>query len=215
MAKANVYSAKGTKTGSYSLPKTFGEKENLAILAQAIRVYEDRKHLGLAKAKTRAEIERTKKKWYRQKGTGGARHGARSAPIFVGGGVAHGPKGVKRTLTLPAKMKRKALNVALSLKAKEAEVVLVDGLNTLKKAKDVQNLINKIVKNEAKDKKVTRFTFVVSDEAWGVARVLANIKNTLVVPFGSLNAYSAFFGGILVFDKGIFVKKSLKSKGKK
>ncbi|MBI2066293.1 50S ribosomal protein L4 [Candidatus Woesebacteria bacterium] len=214
MSKANVYSAKGIRKGSYSLPAIFGEKENLPLLAQAVRVYEDRKHLGLAKAKTRAEIERTKKKWYRQKGTGGARHGARSAPIFVGGGVAHGPKGVKRTLALPVKMKRKALAVALSLKAKEAEVVLVDGLGTLKKAKDAQKLVNKIVKNEVKEthtginrKKVTKFTFVVSDEAWGVAKVLGNIKNTLVVPFGSLNAYRVFFGGILIFDKGIFVKK--------
>lgn len=215
MSKANVYSAKGIKKGSYSLPAIFGEKENLPLLAQAVRVYEDRKHLGLAKAKTRAEVERTKKKWYRQKGTGGARHGARSAPIFVGGGVAHGPKGIKRTLTLPAKMKRKALAIALSLKAKEAEVVLVDGLNTLKKAKDGQNLLNKIVKNEVKDKKVTKFTFVVSDEAWGVAKVLGNIKDTIIVPFASLNAYHAFFGGILIFDKGIFVKKSLKTKGKK
>ena len=212
MSKANVYSAKGIRKGSYSLPQIFGEKENLPLLAQAIRVYEDRKHLGLAKAKTRAEVERTKKKWYRQKGTGGARHGARSAPIFVGGGVAHGPKGVKRTLALPVKMKRKALAVALSLKAKEQEVVLVDGLNTLKKAKDAQKLVNKIVKNEVKDKKVTKFTFVVSDETWGVARVLGNIKNTFIIPFGSLNAYKAFFGGILIFDKGIFVKKSLKSK---
>ena len=184
-------------------------------MAQAVRVYEDRRHLGLAKAKTRAEIDRTKKKWYKQKGTGGARHGARSAPIFVGGGVAHGPKGVKRTLVIPVKMKRKALAVALSLKAKEAAVVLVDGLDTLKKAKDAQNLLNKIVKNEVKDKKVRKFTFVVSDEAWGVAKVLANIKNTLVVPFNSLNAYRVFFGGLLIFDKGIFVKKSLKSKGKK
>ncbi|OGM86758.1 50S ribosomal protein L4 [Candidatus Woesebacteria bacterium RIFOXYC1_FULL_46_16] len=215
MSKANVYSAKGIKKGSYSLPAIFGEKENLPLLAQAVRVYEDRRHLGLAKAKTRAEIDRTKKKWYKQKGTGGARHGARSAPIFVGGGVAHGPKGVKRTLVIPVKMKRKALAVALSLKAKEAAVVLVDGLDTLKKAKDAQNLLNKIVKNEVKDKKVRKFTFVVSDEAWGVAKVLANIKNTLVVPFNSLNAYRVFFGGLLIFDKGIFVKKSLKSKGKK
>ncbi|KKU23834.1 MAG: hypothetical protein UX95_C0013G0020, partial [Candidatus Woesebacteria bacterium GW2011_GWD1_47_21] len=115
----------------------------------------------------------------------------------------------------PVKMKRKALAVALSLKAKEAAVVLVDGLDTLKKAKDAQNLLNKIVKNEVKDKKVRKFTFVVSDEAWGVAKVLANIKNTLVVPFNSLNAYRVFFGGLLIFDKGIFVKKSLKSKGKK
>lgn len=212
MSKANVYSAKGSKTGSYSLPQTFGEKENLALLAQALRVYEDRAHPGLAKAKTRAMVVRTKKKWYRQKGTGGARHGSRSAPIFVGGGVAHGPKGIKRTLLLPEKMKRKALNIALSIKAKEGSVVLVDGLGSLKKTKDVQKLINKIVKNEAKDKKVTKLTFVISDEAWGVARVMGNIKNTFVIPFGSLNAHKAFFGGILLFDKGIFVKKSLKSK---
>ena len=215
MSKANVYSAKGIKKGSYSLPAIFGEKENLPLLAQAVRVYEDRKHLGLAKAKTRADVERTKKKWYKQKGTGGARHGARSAPIFVGGGVAHGPKGVKRILSLPTKMKRKALAVALSLKAKEAEVVLVDGLDTLKKTKDGQNLIDKIVKNEFKGKKVTRLTFIVSDETWEVARLLGNIKDTLIVPFASLNAYHAFFGGILIFDKGIFVKKSLKIKAKK
>lgn len=208
MSKANVYSAKGTKTGSYSLPQTFGEKENLAILAQAIRVYEDRKHLGLAKAKTRADVERTKKKWYKQKGTGGARHGARSAPIFVGGGVAHGPKGIKRTLTLPAKIKRKALNVALSLKAKEGEVVLVDGVSNFKKTSDVQNLLNKV----GKEKKISKFTFVLSEENWPIARVIENIEGAEVLPFKSLNAYKAFFGGILIFDKGIFVKKSLKSK---
>ena len=208
MSKANVYSAKGIKKGSYSLPQIFGEKENLNLLAQAVRVYEDRKHLGLAKAKTRADVERTKKKVYAQKGTGGARHGARSAPIFVGGGVAHGPKGVKRVLSLPAKMRKKALAVALSLKAKEGEVVLVDGISSFKKTSDVQNLLNKV----GKEKKVSRFTFILSEENWPIARVIENIKEANVVPFKSLNVSSVFYGGILVFDKGIFVKPRVKSK---
>jgi len=208
MSKANVYSAKGVKKGSYSLPQIFGEKENLNLLAQAVRVYDDRKHLGLAKAKTRADVERTKKKVYAQKGTGGARHGARSAPIFVGGGVAHGPKGVKRVLSLPAKMRKKALAVALSLKAKEGEVVLVDGISSFKKTSDVQNLLNKV----GKEKKVSRFTFILSEENWPIARVIENIKEANVVPFKSLNVSSVFYGGILVFDKGIFVKPRVKSK---
>lgn len=208
MSKANIYSAKGIKKGSYSLPQIFGEKENLPLLAQAVRVYEDRKHLGLAKAKTRAEVERTKKKVYPQKGTGGARHGAKSAPIFVGGGVAHGPKGVKRTLTLPSKMKKKALAVALSLKAKEGEVVLVDGVSGFKKTSDVQNLLHKV----GKEKKISKFTFVLSEENRPIARVIENIEGAQVLPFKSLNVYSAFYGGILVFDKSIFVKKNAKAK---
>lgn len=210
MSKANVYSAKGTKTSTYSLPRTFGEKENLALLAQAVRVYEDRLHPGLAKVKTRADVDRTKKKLYRQKGTGGARHGARSAPIFVGGGVAHGPKGVKRILSLPTNMKRKALWVALSLKAKEGEIALVEGLSTLKKTKEAQSLIAKIAKNEGKEKRISKYTFVLSDLNLGAAKVLGNIDGANVVFYKSLNVYLAYLGGMLVFDKEIFAGKTQK-----
>ena len=91
MLKTKTYSLKGTKLKETSLPKEFGQKENLPLLAQAVRVYEERSHIGFAKTKTRAEVNRTTKKVYKQKGTGGARHGARSAPIYVGGGTAHGP----------------------------------------------------------------------------------------------------------------------------
>ncbi|MFZ5932983.1 MAG: 50S ribosomal protein L4 [Patescibacteria group bacterium] len=212
MNKANVYSAKGIKKGPYSLPPIFGQKENLILLAQAVRVYEDRLHPGLARVKTRAEVERTKKKLYRQKGTGGARHGARSAPLFVGGGVAHGPKGVKRLLTLPAKMRKKALAIALSLKAKDGEVVLVENISSCKKTQDAQNLLDKIVRNELQDKKNSKFTFVFSEENWPVSRLVENIKNVNVTLFRSLNPYNAFFGGVLIFDKSIFVKKAAKKK---
>src|SRR3972149_10400244 len=127
MLKVNTYSLKGTKLTPTSLPKAWETAVNLNLLAQAIHVYEDRSHNALAKAQTRAEVERTKKKWYRQKGTGGARHGAKSAPIFVGGGVAHGPRPVKRELTLPKKMARQAFSVALTLKAKEGKVLGLKG----------------------------------------------------------------------------------------
>ena len=69
--KVTIFSAKGVKTGQMMLPKEFREKINLALLAQAIRVYGDRAHIGLAKTQTRSEVNRTKRKLYKQKGTDG------------------------------------------------------------------------------------------------------------------------------------------------
>src|SRR5690554_4960009 len=84
----------------------FGQKANPTLLAQAVRVYLSNLRQGTSKVKTRSEVSRTRAKWYRQKGTGNARHGARSAPIFVGGGVAHGPNGQQNwTKSLSRKMK--------------------------------------------------------------------------------------------------------------
>ena len=211
MLKVNSYSARGTKLSSVTLPKTFEEKENLALLAQAIRVYEDRQHPGLAKAKTRAEVLRTKKKLYKQKGTGGARHGSRSAPIFVGGGVAHGPRGVKRVLELPLALKRKALAVAVSLKVKEGQVVSADGLGSLKKTKEANKLIEKVLA-ETKTKKVT---LVLSEGNLGSKKIFRNFKEVRILPYKDINAYDIFFGGAIVFDKEIFVAKKAKKETKK
>lgn len=199
MSKALVFSAKGVKTGNVNLPKEFSEKENLAILAQAIRVQTARIHTGLSKVKTRSEVDRTKKKVYRQKGTGGARHGSRSAPIYVGGGVAHGPKGVKRELKIPRNMAKRALNIALTLKAKDGKVVLVNGLGAIKKTKEVVRLIDKIVGHAGS--KQDRFTFALADTNLESRRNLENIEKVAVLPYRNLNAYQVFFGGVLVVDK--------------
>jgi len=83
---------------------------------------------GTHSTKTRAEVHGTTAKWYRQKGTGRARHGARTAPIFVGGGVAHGPKPRKYTKNMPKKMRRLALRSALSAKMSAEQIVVVDDL---------------------------------------------------------------------------------------
>lgn len=201
--KATIYSAKGVKSGELTLPKEFGEEVNMNLLAQAIRVYSDRSHTGLAKTQTRAEVNRTKKKLYKQKGTGGARHGSRRAPIFVGGGVAHGPRPVKRELVLPLKMKKKALGISLSLRGKAEQIVIVSGLDKVKKTKEAQTLIDKLSKEI---KGVKKFTFVLSESTLEVNRALRNIKNVSIVQYKNLNAHQVFFGGGLVIDKTVFEK---------
>src|SRR3989344_5044199 len=102
------------KVSDFKLPKEFRVKPNLGLLTQSLRVYEERGHVGLRQAKTRAEVNRTGKKLYKQKGTGGARHGSKRAPIFVGGVVAHGPRPIRRILSLSSKLKRLSKLMALS-----------------------------------------------------------------------------------------------------
>lgn len=105
----------------------FNKEVSPALLAQAIYVYQENSHVGTSKVKTRGEVDFTKKKVYKQKGTGNARHGAKSAPIFVGGGVVFGPRGLKlATKSLNKKMKIKALLGALSLYNKENRLSLLD-----------------------------------------------------------------------------------------
>lgn len=211
MSKLNVYSAKGIKKQAINFPKRFVEKENMALLSQAIRVYEARRHPGLSKTKTRGEVTASTRKIWRQKGTGRARHGALSAPIFVGGGTAHGPKGLKRRLTLPKKMKKKALNVALSLKAKSGDLLVVDGVSSLKKTKEAQNLVNKILTSQKKKGKVT---FLLSEKGFLAVRAIRNLSDVEAVPFQNLNAYQVFFGGVLLLDREVLTAKT-KSKEKK
>lgn len=210
--KIAVYSIKGVKSGETTLPKSFDEKVNMNLLAQAVRVYDERSHTGLAKAQTRAEVNRTKKKLYKQKGTGGARHGSRRAPIFVGGGVAHGPRPIRRELTLPLKMKKKALATSLSLKEKNKQVVSVSGLEKMKKTKEAQTLVNKLLKELGG---VKRLTFALSGSGKEANRVLRNIKNVFVVPYKNLNAHNVYFGGGLVIDKAVFEKTTKTQEEKK
>lgn len=204
MLKIPTFSLKGIKKTDITLPKSYETDFNPRLLAQVLHVYEERIHVGLVKTKTRAEVNRTKKKWYKQKGTGGARHGAKSAPIFVGGGVAHGPRPIKRVLSLPEKMKKKALWVALSKKARDKEVIAIDGISKANKTAELRNLVNKIYKGKIDSKK--RFTFVLGDSS-PTQKVIRNLKNVRAFLFKDLNAYDLFYGGTLLLDKDIFATK--------
>jgi large subunit ribosomal protein L4 len=101
---------------------------NVALMHQAYVRQMANARLGTHKTKTRGEVNRTKAKWYRQKGTGRARHGARTAPIFVGGGIAHGPQPRDYSQKMPRKMRRAALRSTLSALAADGQIVVVDQL---------------------------------------------------------------------------------------
>jgi len=214
MLKINLYSAKGVKKTPVTLPKKFEEKDNKKLLAQAIRVYEDRRHPGLSKVKGRGEVVGSTRKIYKQKGTGGARHGDIRAPIFVGGGTVHGPDGLKRKLTLPKKMKKKALAVAMTNKVKKGRVVALEGLDTFNKTKDVHTLIQAVLKKEDKEK-VKRITFAISQENNKANLFIRNIKNVDTCFFKDLNAYKIFNSSVLFVDNKALQEKNPKGKDKK
>ncbi len=174
-------------------------ERNKKLLAQAIRVYSDRKHPGLAKVKTRGEVSISTRKIYKQKGTGGARHGAKSAPIFVGGGVTHGPRGLKRRLKLSRKIGQKALNIALNMKAEEKRLIVVSNLSSLKKTKEASVLLGKVMKNVSGSKN-PNLTLILARKNKGVERVFRNLKNVSIAFSDDLNAYEVYFGGLVIVD---------------
>jgi len=124
-----IYDMEGEKTGDVELRSDIFEAPvNVPLMHQAFERQRANARQGTHKAQTRSEVNRTTRKWYRQKGTGRARHGSRSANLFVGGAVAHGPKVRDYSKKMPRKMRQAALRSALSAKAAEEAVIVVDGL---------------------------------------------------------------------------------------
>lgn len=130
MPEVALYDKQGEKVGQVELAdEVFGAKINHDLIHQAVVAVEHAMSQDSARTKGRSEVRMTKAKWYRQKGTGRARHGAQSAPIFVGGGVAHGPRGPRRKPKLSRKMRRRALHAALSARVHDNVIVLVDEIS--------------------------------------------------------------------------------------
>jgi large subunit ribosomal protein L4 len=124
-----VVNMQGEKVSEVELrPEIFEVPVNVPLMHQALVRQLSNARLGTHKTKTRSENNRSKSKWYRQKGTGRARHGSRNAPIFVGGGIAHGPNPRKYVKKMPRKMRRAALRSALSVKAADQQLIVVDDL---------------------------------------------------------------------------------------
>ncbi len=112
--KVPVLNMKGEEVDTIELPaEVFEAKVNIGLMHQAFVRQQANARLGTHKAKSRGEVRLSTRKIYRQKGTGRARHGSRKAPIFVGGGVAHGPRPRDYTLKMPRKMRQAALRSAL------------------------------------------------------------------------------------------------------
>lgn len=145
--KVSVFNMAGKEVNSVDLPASiFEAKINRDLMHQALVRQLSNARQGTHKAKGRSEVNRTGAKAYRQKGTGNARHGSKKAPIFVGGGVAHGPLPRKYTKQMPRKMRRAALRSALSVKAGNEAIVLVDELTMdAPKTRDMKQFVQTLV----------------------------------------------------------------------
>lgn len=166
---------------STTLPKgLFGHKASPILLSQAVRVYLANQRSASAKTKTRAQVEGSTRKIYKQKGTGKARHGSVRAPIFVGGGIAHGPDGLQNySLKMPKQMRKKALLGALYDRASQKAVYIIPSKSSGKtkeaaKTKSDMKLAKALVVSLAKNDKF--------NHAWrnleGVQLTTPNALNT-------------------------------------
>ena len=133
--KTKILNLDNKASGDVDLNDAIFGLEPRADLIQRVVVWQlAKRRSGQHKVLTRAEINRTKKKMYKQKGTGQARHGARSAPLFVGGAKAMGPVAHSHEFDLPKKVKALGLKHALSSKAKNGSIVILDEA----KSKDIK-----------------------------------------------------------------------------
>jgi large subunit ribosomal protein L4 len=125
--KADVQTLAAEKTGTVDLADhIFGLEPRADILHRMVQWQLAKRQAGTHKSKGRSEINRTKKKVYKQKGTGNARHGSRRPGIFIGGGKAFGPVVRSHSIDLPKRVRALALRHALSSKAKASEIIVID-----------------------------------------------------------------------------------------
>ena len=192
--KADVIKLDAKKAGTIDLDDAiFGLEPRADILHRVVRWQRNNAQAGTHKAKTRSEVKCSTKKIYRQKGTGGARHGARSAPIFRGGGVYKGPTPRSHGHALTKKFR--ALGLALSAKAAAGDLVILDTAD-LKDAKT--SVLAKAVKQHGW-KRVLIIDGAQVDENF--ARAAANITDFDVLPSMGANVYDILRRDTLVITK--------------
>ncbi|MEQ1849203.1 MAG: 50S ribosomal protein L4 [Candidatus Peribacteraceae bacterium] len=142
----DLYTSTGTKKGTVELPtKLFGARINKGLMHLALVMQQGNRRLAVAHAKSRGEVVGSTKKLFQQKGTGNARRGPKRSPILRGGGKAFGPKKEANfTRSMPKNMRRAALFSALSLRAKNGEIVALESYPEDVKTKTFVALLKKL-----------------------------------------------------------------------
>ena len=209
-----IYNIEGKEEKTIELPKEiFSVSANPNLLAQAVRVYLVNQRQGNVKVKTRSEVIGSTRKIYRQKGTGKARHGAIKAPIFVGGGIAHGPKQKDYNLKFNKKEKKLALFAALSIKLKEKKIFGLDEKVLIMKPK------TKAFVNFLKELKLlgkSNLVIMKKMEKNNLVLAIRNISGISFVDVNSLNPYLILKSNNLIFIENALevFKKSQKNANK-
>lgn len=191
-----IFDIQGRSTGTTTLPKEiFGQKPNSKLLAQAIRVYQANQIPHTAHTKTRGEVRGGGTKPWRQKGTGRARAGSIRSPLWRGGGITFGPRFKDVKLSLPKKMKHKALGLALSDKAQAGSIRVISGIEKISpKTKVIANLLKKLETQKS-------VLLVISQKNQNVNFASRNIPNLQIDTPPNLNAYEILKNRELLISK--------------
>lgn len=201
MPKVAVFSATGEPAGEVDLPEeVFGIRPHAAVVHQALVAQHANARKGTASTKTRGEVEGSTRKIWRQKGTGRARHGDIRAPIFVGGGVAFGPKPRDYSQRLPKAMRRLALRSVLSDAAQTGRLVVVEGFGVQEgRTREVAAFLRKL------DLEDQRVVLLAGSEGPLVGRAARNLPRVAVLTPNTLNVADLLWADRIVVSRDALV----------
>jgi large subunit ribosomal protein L4 len=197
MAKLDVYNLKREKVGELELAdEVFAAEVKEHLLHEVVTAQLASSRAGTHAAKERSAVRGAKKKIYKQKGTGQARHGGKRAPIFVGGGRAHPPQPQDWSYRPPRRVRSGALKSALSLLVKEGRLTVVEDIELGEvKTQHLAGVLETL--------KTPQKTLVVDDKGNDKLRLsIRNMKNRQFLPPEGVNVYDLLRHDHLVLSKG-------------
>ena len=189
MAQINVIGQNGGRTIDLELPEV-----SSGLLHEVVTWQLASRRRGTASTKTRAQVNKSGRKMYSQKGTGNARHGDRSVPTFVGGGVAFGPKPRSYDYTLPRQVRQLGLAMAIASRQEAGKLVAVDGFE-IADAK-TKNFVSWAKQNGLDGSE--KVLLVTDDE--NARRAARNVSWVSVLPVAGVNVYDILRHDRLVID---------------
>jgi len=196
MPSVKLKNQTGKDVGSLDLSDDdFGRQPNVPVMHQVVTAQLAHRRAGTQSTKTRGEVSGGGKKPYKQKGTGNARQGSTRSPQFSGGGVALGPKPRKYSQKTPKKMIKIALQSALSDRANEGKVVVVDSWNFDTPKTSAAQAALAALNLEG------RILVVVRRDEINAIRSFRNLPEVQLIDIGELNAYDVLCNDYIVFSK--------------
>ena len=200
MPKLNVYNMQGEQVEEIELSEAiFGIEVNEHVVYEVVKNQLANKRQGTQSAKTRAEVRGGGRKPWRQKGTGRARAGSLSSPVFTGGGVIFAPKPRDYSYKVPKKIKRLAMKSVLTSKVLENEIIVIDEFTLdAPKTKDMVNILNKL----SADRKALIVTLNPESNVIKSAKNIPNVQTTVV---NNMNVYD-----LLKYNSLIITKEAVK-----
>jgi large subunit ribosomal protein L4 len=192
-----VVTRQGENSGKIDLPENvFGVSANAHVLYEAVRSHQTNRRQGTRSSKGRSEVKASGRKPWRQKGLGRARSGTAASPIWVGGGIAHGPKPYDYEWRLPKKTRRLAVRAALSMKVRDGSLRIVESLGVSEpKTKRAVELMKSL---GIADKKCL---FVLPAKMDDLVRATNNLPGAKTALARDLNAYDVLDADTVVIDK--------------